>query len=118
MHRPEIARTHLANAILQLKGMGLSDVAAIEWLDPPSSASLRSAVRQLYLLGALDENGALTARGGTMARLPVEPCLARTLLAAHGYGCLPAACTMCAMASGVACVVSGAPDAFGREHHA
>lgn len=57
-------------------------------------------MRQLYLLGALDAAGALTPLGVRMARLPLEPSLARTLLAAEEYDCIPAAATMCAMASG------------------
>ena len=57
---PEIHRTNLANALLQLKGMGVHDLASLEWLDPPEPAALRAAVRQLYLLDAIDESGSLT----------------------------------------------------------
>ena len=85
--QPEILRTNLANAVLQLKGMGVHDISSIDWLDPPDPIGLRRAVRQLYLLGALDASGGLTPLGTRMARLPLEPSLAKTLLSAvsaHG----------------------------------
>ena len=98
--QPEIARTNLANAVLQLKGMGLTRLHSFDWLDPPDPTSLHQAVRQLFLLGALDRDGNLTQNGRAMAKLPIEPCLARTLLSAIGNDCLDAAAVMCAMASG------------------
>ncbi len=97
---PEVARTNLAHVVLQLKAIGLHDVASLEWLDPPEPLALRRALRQLYLLGALDADGALTAHGRLMGRLPLEPSLACMLLAAVAAGCAPAAASICAMACG------------------
>jgi len=77
-----VARTNLAHVVLQLKAIGLHDVASLEWLDPPEPLALRRALRLLFLLGALDVDGALTAHGRSMARLPLEPSLGCMLLAA------------------------------------
>lgn len=49
-------------------------------------ASLCEALRQLYVLDALDVDGAITAIGRAMAALPLEPALARALLEAHKLG--------------------------------
>ena len=98
--QPEIARTNLANVLLQLKAMGLADLLGFEWLDPPELSALRTAARQLYLLGALDSAGGLTRTGRAMARLPIDPSLARMLLSAADAGVAAAATTICAMSCG------------------
>ena len=69
--QPEIRRTNLANALLQVKAMGLRDLLSLEWLDPPDPLALRHAARHLYMLDALDAAGELTRDGTTMARLPL-----------------------------------------------
>ena len=38
--QPEILRTNLANAVLQLKGMGVHELHALDWLDPPYAPSM------------------------------------------------------------------------------
>jgi HrpA-like RNA helicase len=62
-------------------------------------ASLRDALRQLLILDALDRDGHITDMGRRMAALPLEPSLARSLLAAADAGCLPDALTVVAMLS-------------------
>lgn len=52
----------------------------------PFQSSLCEALRQLYVLDALDVDGGLTPLGTTMAGLPLEPALARALLEAHTLG--------------------------------
>ena len=61
--------------------------------------ALEDALRQLYLLDALDSDGCVTALGRTMSCLPLEPSLARSLLAAVDLDCLPDAITVAAMLS-------------------
>ena len=61
--------------------------------------ALEDALRQLYLLDALDSDGRVTALGRTMSSLPLEPSLARSLLAAVDLDCLPDAITVAAMLS-------------------
>lgn len=59
---------------------------SFDFLDPPEAATLSDALRQLYVLGALDDAGNITALGRRMARLPLEPGLARALIAADELG--------------------------------
>ena len=61
--------------------------------------ALEDALRQLYILGAIDMDGHITDMGRRMAALPVEPSVARTLIAATELNCLPDALTVAAMLS-------------------
>ena len=97
---PEIARTNIAHVVLQLKAMGHMRIHEIDWLDAPDIASLHQALRHLFLLGALDRIGQITADGRAMARLPLDPSLSRLLLSTAEYGCVEAGATICAMACG------------------
>ncbi|KAG6518817.1 hypothetical protein ZIOFF_022298 [Zingiber officinale] len=98
---PEIQRSSLAGTVLYLKSLSLSDIDILkfDFLDPPSRESLEDALRQLYLIDAIDENGQITDIGKSMAELPLEPSLARTLIEANELGCLSEALTVAAMLS-------------------
>ncbi|XAR48163.1 RNA helicase [Bertholletia excelsa] len=98
---PEIQRSSLAGSVLYLKSLDLPDIDILkfDFLDPPSSESLEDALKQLYLIDAIDENGSITSIGRTMAELPLEPSLSRTLLEANEMGCLAQALTVAAMLS-------------------
>ncbi|CAM8971781.1 unnamed protein product [Rhodiola kirilowii] len=98
---PEILRSSLAGSVLYLKSLDIPDIDVLtfDFLDPPSVESLEDALKQLHLIDAIDENGVITNIGRTMAQLPLEPSLSRTLLAANEYGCLSQALTVAAMLS-------------------
>ncbi|OVA15404.1 Helicase [Macleaya cordata] len=98
---PEIQRSSLAGSVLYLKSLDLPDIDILkfDFLDPPSRESLEDALKQLYLIDAIDENGSITRIGRTMAELPLEPSLSRTLIEANEYGCLSQALTVAAMLS-------------------
>jgi ATP-dependent helicase HrpA len=90
---PEILRTNLASVILQMSALGLGDVAAFPFVEPPDSRSIRDGVGLLEELGALDPkepdpHKRLTRAGRDLAQLPVDPRMARMLLQAHRNGCL------------------------------
>ena len=71
--RPEILRANLGGVVLQLKALGVGDVLEFPLLDPPPRAALLRSLELLYALGALDDSGALTPVGTSMARFPLEP---------------------------------------------
>jgi ATP-dependent helicase HrpA len=83
---PEILRTNLASVILQMAAAGLGDMAAFPFVDPPDRRNVNDGVQLLEELGAL-ESGALTPTGRKIAQLPVDPRLARMVLAADQLGC-------------------------------
>ncbi|XP_030960687.1 probable pre-mRNA-splicing factor ATP-dependent RNA helicase DEAH4 [Quercus lobata] len=106
---PEIQRSSLAGSVLYLKSLDLSDmdILKFEFLDPPSSESLEDALKQLYLIDAIDENGMITSIGRVMAELPLEPSLSRTLMEANECGCLFQALTVAAMLSAETMLLPG-----------
>ena len=85
---PEILRSSLASVILRMAALGLSEVSAFPFLDRPSPKAIADGYALLAELGAMDERQQLTPIGRQLARLPVDPRLARMLLAGHRSGCL------------------------------
>ena len=90
---PEILRTNLASVILQMSALGLGDIAAFPFLQPPDSRAIKDGVSLLEELGALDPaepdpRERLLPAGRELAALPVDPRMARMLLQAHREGCL------------------------------
>ncbi|KAG1805388.1 P-loop containing nucleoside triphosphate hydrolase protein [Suillus variegatus] len=83
---PEIRRCSLTQSVLQLKCLG-QDFEAIDFMDPPEIGSVISALKTLWLLGALDNSKTLTTLGRQMASFPVEPYFARIILASKTHGC-------------------------------
>ncbi|KAL1312034.1 hypothetical protein HN51_038671 [Arachis hypogaea] len=84
---PEIQRINLAMTTLNMKAMGINDLLSFDFMDPPSSQAIISAMEQLYSLGALDEEGLLTKLGRKMAEFPLDPPLSKMLLASVDLGC-------------------------------
>ena len=54
---PEMQRCALASTVLQLKALGIDNVARFDFLSPPPPQALANALEQLYALGALDGAG-------------------------------------------------------------
>ncbi|MBB5827561.1 ATP-dependent RNA helicase HrpA [Micromonospora carbonacea] len=89
---PEILRTNLASVILQMTSIGLGDVAAFPFIDPPDRRNIADGVNLLHELGALDPTETdpakrLTPLGGRLAQLPVDPRLARMVIEGERNGC-------------------------------
>ncbi|GAB1821773.1 ATP-dependent RNA helicase HrpA [Herbidospora sp. RD11066] len=83
---PEILRTNLASVILQMTSLGLGDISAFPFVEPPDQRQVKDGVNLLQELGALDSGG-LTSMGRKLAQLPVDPRLARMILEAQTNGC-------------------------------
>ena len=91
---PEILRTNLASVILQMAALGLGDVAAFPFVEPPDTRSITDGILLLEELGALDRSRRgddrvrLTKVGRRLARLPIDPRLGRMVLEADRHGCV------------------------------
>src|SRR5690606_27648466 len=85
---PEIRRAALAGVILRMLALGLGEIDAFPFLEPPDARAIADGWQQLAELGAVDGARRLTAIGRQMARLPVDVKLARMLVAAGAHGCL------------------------------
>jgi len=80
---PELLRSSLASVILRAKSLGLGDVEEFPFLDPPAPRAIADGYALLAELGAVDERNELTAIGGELARLPLDPRVGRMLVAAR-----------------------------------
>ncbi|HWL67409.1 MAG TPA: ATP-dependent helicase HrpB [Geminicoccus sp.] len=98
--RPEILDSDLVPLVLELRVWGVRDAASLAWLDLPPAAAMSAATDTLRLLGALDVDGAVTALGRRMARLPVHPRLAAMVLAGERSGFADTAVAIAALLSG------------------
>jgi ATP-dependent helicase HrpA len=91
---PEILRTNLASVILAMTAIGLGDIAAFPFVEPPDHRQVKDGVALLEELGALDPTQTdpakrLTSVGRTLAQLPVDPRLGRMVVEADRNGCVP-----------------------------
>ncbi|MCB9840582.1 MAG: ATP-dependent RNA helicase HrpA [Phycisphaeraceae bacterium] len=85
---PEILRTNLAGAILQMKALRLGEPERFPFVEAPEARRLKDGYETLHELGAIDEQGALTALGERLSRLPVDPRIGRMVLAGADEKCL------------------------------
>ncbi|PFH52274.1 hypothetical protein AMATHDRAFT_74334 [Amanita thiersii Skay4041] len=96
---PDIQRTNLSSTILQLKAMGINDLLSFDFMDPPPAPTMLTALESLYALSALDDEGLLTRLGRKMADFPMEPPLAKMLIASVELGCSEEILSIVAMLS-------------------
>ena len=91
---PEILRTNLASVILQMINLRLGDIAEFPFVQPPERKAVRDGLLLLHELGAITDSRdnaepALTNVGRDIARIPVDPRMARMLVEANRLGALP-----------------------------
>lgn len=96
---PEIQRTNLANTVLLLKSLGVKNLLEFDFMDPPPQANILNSMYQLWVLGALDNAGDLTPVGRKMSEFPMEPSMAKMLIASVEYGCSAEMLTIVSMLS-------------------
>ena len=85
---PEILRASLAGVILRMKALRLGDVETFPFLEAPPGKAIADGYLLLQELGAVSEARALTPVGQELARLPLDPRVARMIVAARAEGCL------------------------------
>ncbi|MGC8119057.1 ATP-dependent RNA helicase HrpA [Marinobacter sp. VGCF2001] len=85
---PEILRTNLASVILQMATSGLGEIRHFPFLEAPDRRQINDGYKLLEELSAVDDNRRVTRLGRTMARLPLDPRLARMLVTSAEQGSL------------------------------
>ncbi|MFE8069711.1 ATP-dependent RNA helicase HrpA [Marinobacteraceae bacterium S3BR75-40.1] len=85
---PEILRTNLASVILQMAVLGLGEVKKFPFLDAPENKQVNDGYKLLEELAAVTHQRKLTATGRKMAKMPIDPRLARMLMEADEMDCL------------------------------
>ncbi len=119
---PEILRSDLAEVILRMIDLGLGDPLEFPFIDRPTARAVRDGYETLVELGAIkwgtqyplpNSSGkrgrrrpgvaspgwALTEKGREMARMPLDPRIARMLIEARAENCLAEAAVLAAALS-------------------
>ena len=85
---PEILRSSLAGVILRMKALRLGDVEDFPFIEAPPPKAVSDGYQLLLELGAVSDAHALTPVGQELAKLPLDPRIARMIVAARDEGCL------------------------------
>lgn len=96
---PEILRSEMSTVVLTLKQLGIDDLVHFDFMDPPAPETMMRALESLNYLGALDDEGDLTEIGQQMAKLPVDPQLAKMIISSAKRHCSNEIATIAAMLS-------------------
>eukprot|EP01025_Chloroclados_australasicus_P055757 TRINITY_DN6830_c0_g1_i3.p1 TRINITY_DN6830_c0_g1~~TRINITY_DN6830_c0_g1_i3.p1 ORF type:complete len:736 (+),score=89.37 TRINITY_DN6830_c0_g1_i3:2-2209(+) len=96
---PEILRSNLGSVVLQLKKLGIDDLVHFDFMDPPAPETLMRALELLNYLGAIDDDGNMTEVGNIMAEFPLDPQLAKMMVASPEFRCSNEILTIAAMLS-------------------
>jgi len=114
---PEILRTGLAGVLLRLEALRLGPIDEFPFIDAPPKKAVADAYQLLHMLGAVDDERRLTNDGELMARLPVDPRVARLLVVANKNDALREGLVIAAALSVVDPREYGVdPDAARRKH--
>lgn len=127
---PEILRSNLGSVVLQLKKLGIDDLVHFDFMDPPGKSdcikiniyhwtssncclnllcapsltkapeTLMRALELLNYLAALNDDGDLTELGSMMAEFPLDPQLAKMVIASCEFNCSNEILSITAMLSG------------------
>lgn len=94
---PEILRTNLASTVLLLLSLGVENVLEFGFIDSPPVEAIIKSLELLYSLGAVDSQCRLTKLGHKMVEFPLDPQMARTVIAGAEFGCLDEVVTSIAL---------------------
>ncbi|MFA6902790.1 MAG: ATP-dependent RNA helicase HrpA [Gallionellaceae bacterium] len=84
----EIFRVSLATVILRMSALRLGEVEKFPFIEAPGSRAISDGYQLLAELGAINETRQLTPLGKELAKFPLDPKIARLLLAGRQYQCL------------------------------
>jgi len=84
--QPEILSADLSSLLLDVAQWGVSDPTTLAFLDSPPAPALKEARNLLTELGALDDDGRITAEGKCLRALALPPRLARMIVDSHRLG--------------------------------
>ncbi|KAL7740269.1 hypothetical protein ACLKA6_014530 [Drosophila palustris] len=95
---PELRRSEMSGAVLQLKALGIGNILRFDFPSPPPAKNLLSALETLYALDAIDDQGQLTKPVGyLLAELPFSAMLSKMLYVSGKMGCAEEIITIIAM---------------------
>ncbi|XP_038599757.1 putative pre-mRNA-splicing factor ATP-dependent RNA helicase DHX32 isoform X1 [Tachyglossus aculeatus] len=99
----QLQECNLTGTVLFLKRMDIAGLGRCDLITKPAPASLMQALEDLDYLAALDDDGNLSEFGIIMSEFPLEPQLAKALLASCEFDCLSEMLTVAAMVTAPPC---------------
>ncbi|XP_058472695.1 ATP-dependent RNA helicase DQX1 [Solea solea] len=102
-HCAGVTEENLSHLVLLLKRLDIADMGQCKFLDRPAPEALMQALEDLDYLAALDDDGNLSEVGIIMSELPLEPSLAKAVIAACEYDCVDELLTIAAMLTAPSC---------------
>ncbi|XP_064916132.1 ATP-dependent RNA helicase DQX1 isoform X2 [Columba livia] len=103
---PHVSETSLSRLVLLLKRLDIADMGQCDFLDRPAPESLMQALEDLDYLAALDDDGNLSEVGIIMSEFPLDPQLAKALIASCEFDCVEEMVSLAAMLTASPCFVS------------
>ncbi|XP_050966295.1 ATP-dependent RNA helicase DQX1 [Labeo rohita] len=103
---PAVTEANLSHLVLLLKRLDIADMGQCKFLDRPAPETLMQALEDLDYLAALDDDGNLSEVGIIMSELPLEPPLAKALIASCEFDCVNELLTIAAMLTAPPCFVT------------
>lgn len=107
---PSVVEENLNHLVLLLKRLDIADMGQCKFLDRPAPEALMQALEDLDYLAALDDDGNLSEVGIIMSELPLEPSLAKALIAACEFDCVSELLTIAAMLTAPPCFLTPPPN--------
>uniref|UniRef100_A0AAY4APW8 Helicase-associated domain-containing protein n=1 Tax=Denticeps clupeoides TaxID=299321 RepID=A0AAY4APW8_9TELE len=107
---PGVIEENLSHLVLLLKRLDIADMGQCKFLDRPAPEALMQALEDLDYLAALDDDGNLSEVGIIMSELPLEPPLAKALIASCEFDCVNELLTITAMLTAPPCFLIPPPN--------
>ncbi|XP_023262326.1 putative pre-mRNA-splicing factor ATP-dependent RNA helicase DHX32 [Seriola lalandi dorsalis] len=100
---PLILESNITPTVLFLKRIEIAGLGQCDFIDRPDPEGLMQALEELDYLAALDDDGNLSEIGIIMSEIPLEPQMAKALLASCEFDCVSEMLTIAAMLSAPSC---------------
>ncbi|XP_040905514.1 putative pre-mRNA-splicing factor ATP-dependent RNA helicase DHX32 [Toxotes jaculatrix] len=101
--RPHIVESDITSTVLFLKRMEIAGLGHCNFIDRPDPGGLMQALEELDYLAALDNDGNLSEIGIIMSEFPLDPQMAKTLLASCEFDCVSEVVIIAAMLTAPVC---------------
>ncbi|KAM3592583.1 uncharacterized protein V6R79_021658 [Siganus canaliculatus] len=100
---PQILESNITPTVLFLKRIEIAGLGQCDFINRPDPEGLMQALEELDYLAALDDDGNLSEIGIIMSEIPLDPQMAKALLASCEYDCVSEMLTIAAMLSAPSC---------------
>ncbi|XP_067858457.1 putative pre-mRNA-splicing factor ATP-dependent RNA helicase DHX32 [Heptranchias perlo] len=104
-----VVESNLTRMVLFLKRMDIADMGQCDFIDRPAPEALMQALEDLDYLAALDDDGNLSEIGIIMSEFPLDPQMAKALVASCEFDCVHEMLTIAAMVTAPFCFLDPPP---------